>query len=342
MNKYKLGGVICQITQQGKSQGYFLSSVFVLAGCGGGGSGSSSPAAASTPVAISAANAVQVSGTVYDGAVSLDGAGSGGGALTGAVTQTGGGVDIGGVLVSILGAAQPLIASGQFSGITGVVVSGGGACTGGGTFNFSLDDVDNDSEISTGDTMSLTFDNCNEEGVVLNGGMALVGLVVVGDITASPYNLQFTMQMNNLAATENGQSETLNGSLSFAESTTDGVALVGSLSGSSIQYISGGVTATITGFRLDTTDNTSTGAYTLDISATVSSPAMGGEANIVTDTVFQGVGTNDPFTGQATITGANNSRVTLIAIDSINVRLQIDEDGDGVTDSTIDTTWAAL
>lgn len=326
-----------------KVAGLFLSSAFVIAGCGGGGSGgSSSPAAASAPVTISAANAVQVSGTVYDSAVSLDGAGSGSNVLTGAVTQTGGGADIGGALVSILRSAQPLVASGQFSGVTGAVLSSSGTCTGGGNFSFSLDDVDNDSAISTGDTMSLTFSSCNEGGVVLNGGMALGGLVVSGDITSFPYTLQFTMQMNNLVATENGQSETLNGSLSFSESTTDGVASVGTLSGSSIQYTSGGVTATITGFQLNTTDDAATGAYTLDISATVSSPSMGGEANLVTDTQFQGIGTNNPFSGQATITGANNSRVTLLVIDSVNVRLQIDEDGDGVTDSTIDTTWDAL
>ena len=63
---------------------------------------------------------------------------------------------------------------------------------------------------------------------------------------------------------------------------------------------------------------------------------------VVTDATFQGVEPNDPFTGQATITGANNSSVTLIAVDSVNVTLEVDADGDGIPEETIPTTWDAL
>jgi hypothetical protein len=63
----------------------------------------------------------------------------------------------------------------------------------------------------------------------------------------------------------------------------------------------------------------------------------------VTDTVFQGDGLSDyPSSGQATITGANNSRVTLIAMSSDTVRLEIDEDGNGTAETFVDTTWDAL
>jgi len=328
-----------------KVAGVLSFSAVVFAGCGGGSGGGSdggTAAAPSAPVVITAANAPQVAGASYNSVVGLNGAGAGGGVLTGAVTQTGSGVDIGGVLVSVLGAAQPLIASGQFSGVTGVVVSGSDVCTNGGTFSFTLDDVDNNSTLSTGDTMSLAFVNCNEAGTILNGSIALTGLVVSGDIITSPYTLQFTMQMNNLAAQENGQTDVVSGSATYSESSTDGVVTTSALSGTSLQYTSGGVTATITAFQLDSTDNLANGAYTFDVSATVSSPAMGGKATIVTSTTFQGTGSGNPFVGQAKATGASNSSVTLTAIDAVNVRLEVDEDGDGVIDSTTVTTWAAL
>ncbi len=326
-----------------KITGILSCSLFVLAACGGGGSGSGdNPAAASAPVTISAANAPQVSGAAYDSAIGLDNAASSGSVLTGAVTQAGGGVDITGAIVSVLGAAQPLISGGQFSSLTGVVVSGSDVCAGGGSFSFTLDDVDNNSDISTGDTMDLSFNNCNEAGVVLSGGLSLTGLVVSGDITTFPYSLQFTMQMKKLQTVENGESTKLDGTATFVESTTDGVVFNNSLSGSSIQYTAGGITVTVTAFRLDTTEDSGTGVYTLDASAAVSSSSLGGTATVVTDVPFQGAGSNDPFIGQATITGASNTRVTLIALDAVNVRLEVDEDGDGVTDTTIDTTWDAL
>jgi len=262
--------------------------------------------------------------------------------LTGAVTQTGSGFDVGSVLVSTLRAAQPLIASGQFSGVTGIVVSGNDVCTNGGTFSFSLDDVDNSSTISSGDTMSVSFVNCNEAGSILTGGIALTGLVVSGDVLTFPYTLQFTMRMKKLKAQENGQTDIANGAATYSESSTDGVVTTSRLSGPSIQYTSAGVTATITGFQIDSTDDAGTGAYTFNVTATVSSPSMGGSATIVTNTTFQGNGSGNPSVGQAKATGANNSSVTLTAIDAVNVRLDVDEDGDGLTDSTINTTWSAL
>ncbi len=329
-----------------KLVGVISFSATILAGCGGGsggGNGGGTAAAASAPVTITSANAPQVAGASYDNAVGLNGASSGGGVLTGAVTQTGSGFDVGGVLATALRTAQPLIATGQFSGVTGAVISSNNiACTNGGNFSFSLDDVDNSGTITSGDTMSISFANCNEAGSILNGSIALTGLVVTGDITTFPYTLQFTMQMNNLQAQENGLTDIANGAATYSESSTDGVVTTSRLSGASVQYTSAGVTATITAFQIDSTDNAGTGAYTFNVAATVSSPSMGGSATIVTNTTFQGNGSGNPFVGQAKATGANNSSVTLTAIDTVNVRLDVDEDGDGVTDSTTNTTWSAL
>ena len=41
------------------------------------------------------------------------------------------------------------------------------------------------------------------------------------------------------------------------------------------------------------------------------------------------------------ITG-NDSSARVIAIDNVNVRIEVDANGDGTVDATIDTTWAEL
>jgi len=101
-----------------------------------------------------------------------------------------------------------------------------------------------------------------------------------------------------------------------------------------------GGSATLSAFQLSSTENGA--AYTHDMNATVSSSEIGGSVTIVTDATFQGVDPNDPFTGQATITGANNSSVTLIAMDEVNVTLEVDADGDAIPEDIIPTTWDAL
>ncbi len=47
------------------------------------------------------------------------------------------------------------------------------------------------------------------------------------------------------------------------------------------------------------------------------------------------------MTGSIKITGAGNSSVTVTALDSVNVQLEVDTDGDNVIDVTIVTTWEA-
>mgnify|MGYP000464665755 CR=1 FL=1 len=155
-----------------------------------------------------------------------------------------------------------------------------------------------------------------------------------------PYSLQLTIQANNFSVTENSETASLNGAMTLSQSTGDGVSFTNTISGTSMALNETGGSATLSAFQLSSTENGS--AYTLDMNATVSSSEIGGAVTIVTDATFQGVEPNDPFTGQATITGANNSSVTLIAIDEINVTLDVDADGDGVPEESILTTWDAL
>ena len=319
-----------------------LSAAAGLAACGGGSGGGSDSGASADPVAISSANAPQVAGAAYNASGSLEGAGLGGaGFLTGAVTETtAGGVDMVEVIIAQLKASQSWFENHAAAFVTGAVVTATENCTDGGSFSFTLNDADDNQDLSTGDSLSATFSSCSEAGTVMNGTISINNLVISGDPLAPPYTLQLTIQANNFSVTENSETASLNGAMTLSQSTGDGVSFTNSISGTSMALNETGGSATLSAFQLSSTENGS--AYTLDMNATVSSSEIGGAVTIVTDATFQGVEPNDPFTGQATITGANNSSVTLIAVDSVNVTLEVDADGDGVPEDIIPTTWDAL
>ena len=323
----------------------FISVSVLLVACGGGGGGGSdSVTTSSAPVTISAANAEAVAAASYKTTAGLEGSGSGTtGFLTGAVTQTASpGINLIDVMISQF-KTIPQRASVNASGsLTGVVVSETIACAISGSMTITFDDADNDQQLSTGDSMSFSANDCTEDGMIMSGGVSMNNVSVIGDPLSAPHSMQLSMQANNFTVTEGVESIALNGGMTMAESTNDGILFTHSITGSSIQVTEGGVSAGLSNFSIEATEDDNTLAYTLDLNATVSSPELGGSVTIVTDTVFAGIEPNEPSSGQASITGANNSRVTLIAMGADNVRLEIDEDGNGTAETFVDTTWSAL
>jgi hypothetical protein len=321
---------------------FLLSAAAALAACGGGGSGGGSSAATADPVAISSANAAEVAGAAYSAPASLEGAGLGGaGVLTGAVTQVSDdGVDMVQVIIDQLKSSKALFAANPGAFVTGASITASEDCTNGGNFSFTLNDADDNQDLSSGDSLSATFNNCIEGTTRMNGTLSINNIQITGDPLTFPYSLQMTLQANNFSVTESGETSSLNGAMTLSQSTGDGVSFVNSVSGTSISLTESGGAATLSAYRLDGTENGS--SYTFDINATVSSPDIGGAVTIVTDVTFMGTEPGDPYTGEATITGAGNSSVTLVVLNEVNVQLLVDEDGDGATDTTIDTTWDSL
>ncbi len=323
----------------------FVSVSILLGACGGGGGGGSdSVTTSSAPVTISSANAGAVAAAAYKSAAGLEGGGSGAtGFLTAAVTQTASpGIDLVDVLMSQVKIIPQLASANPAASLTGVVVSETIACTNSGSISITFDDADNNQQLSTGDSMSFNASNCAEDGMTMNGSVSMNNVSVSGDPLSAPHSMQLSIQANNFTVTEVGESAALNGSMTMTESTNDGVLFTHSITGSSIQVTEGGVSASLNNFSINASEDNNTLAYTLDLNATVSSSELGGSVSIVTDTVFQGFDLDYPSSGQATITGANNSRVTLIALNSLDVRLEIDADGDGAAETITDTTWDAL
>jgi hypothetical protein len=211
-----------------------------------------------------------------------------------------------------------------------------------GSLSGSFNDADGDLTLSTGDTVSMTANNCAFGGVVMNGSISVSNVIVTGDSVMPPYSLQFTLQATGFSVTAGGETVVMSGDGTISEASSDSISDTSSFSGNGIQITAGGKTLTLTEYAIQETHNDNTGEYSISISATISSTGLGGSVVVSTDVALTGTGTLDPDAGQITCVGAGNTRVTLVPVDSISVQLEVDEDGDGITDQTIPADWADL
>ena len=74
---------------------------------------------------------------------------------------------------------------------------------------------------------------------------------------------------------------------------------------------------------------------------TLDTTALSGSIDYDTPVTFEGDNFGNPHTGELLVTG-DNSSARLIAIDSTDVRIEIDSDGDGDIDETLFLTWEEL
>ena len=228
-----------------------------------------------------------------------------------------------------------------------------------GTFTISGEIADETGTLLTpGDTISITFFNCDQgDGLVLNGKLALVVVTGVDTDFTPPYDFTFDTTLTNFSVTElaSGESFTANGDLTLREAVTaDGLFTETEASGNKLTAAVDGETETLKDYWIRGTLSAAANAYTAESSglsdccATLESTALGGSVDFENIEIFMGVGDNYPYTGDLFITGATvlvgsgNTSVELIAVDELCVDLLVDEDGDGVVDAGITTTWESL
>ena len=79
----------------------------------------------------------------------------------------------------------------------------------------------------------------------------------------------------------------------------------------------------------------------MDSSGTLDSSQLAGIVDYSTEIMFQGFDNDYPGIGELLVTGGTSS-ARLIALDNVNVRIEIDNNDDGTIDDVVDTTWDAL
>jgi len=223
-------------------------------------------------------------------------------------------------------------------------VSGQEPCVVSGTVDVTID-ISNPEQPSVNDTFVFEFTNCDDgSGAVVNGGMTITISSLGGDVASGNFLLGMQIRFSAYAVTEGGETTTAEGSISIEIDTRDPLVTTITVSTSALVTTSAGTEEVLTNLTVRITEDASMFpvAVTVETSFTISSPHIGGSVTVTTSLSLQSSGSDYPFEGELRIEGADRAVIVLIALDGNTVRLQIDIDGDGANDETLEMTWDEL
>ena len=313
-----------------------ISTAMALAACGGGGDGGlTGPVSPPSDLSINSGNGQDVARASFLAAArSVDLAGLVGN--SGVVADSGGGVFKPTARGAIMKPVRTAISSVPFGPETlPCDVSGSITVSG---------DLANPTTLSAGDVINIDADNCNDGlGEVIDGVIAFTVDAFSGDIFSGLYDMTMSLDITNFQVTTAEDVLMSNGDTSVTLDTLDTPAVSASVSGFSLTTDGNSSSESLTNYAsAQTVDaGVSPSPFTMTSSGTLDSSQLDGVVNYATPVMFQGFDSDYPGSGELLISGANSS-ARLIAVDNINVRVEIDSDGDGTIDDTIDTTWDAL
>ncbi|MCZ6786135.1 MAG: hypothetical protein O7E54_03115 [Planctomycetota bacterium] len=220
-----------------------------------------------------------------------------------------------------------------------------------GNVELNLTDLEPLDELSAGDTAEIDFRGCVIElgedfTMTLNGMLRIEAIVVSGDEESGVHDVQMRADFTNLSVMLGGAVVSLNGVFCLESSRADGVIVTQVIRGDYFSvFASGGgevYSGTLRDFRHERTIDTESGDYALSASATASGSRLGGVVTYETTTPFTGTDDDYPDSGEIVYTGARGGTVTVIALNDVDVEIQVDFDGDKSTDLTLNTTWDDL
>lgn len=208
-------------------------------------------------------------------------------------------------------------------------------CTYDGTVTLTWNDADNDVEPSTGDTASISFDNCKEDEGTYDGTISMTLVEWPEDFDALSYRLEVSFEVNKLKLISDAYSMHMNGKFSYLE-TEDGVEFkatvdIGSLAFSYTVEDESWSTA-FKDYIVSYAFDHDTSKYSVAADGEVDDSDLGGSIRIETQEPFEGgIGDFHPTSGVMQVFGANNSSVLGTAMGDVEqLRLEVDEDGDGM------------
>lgn len=205
-------------------------------------------------------------------------------------------------------------------------------------------EVSDPTTLSTGDRIMREFFDCDDgAGQILNGSYEIVINNFSGDLGQGLFNLNATVTFNGFEVTEGQQLTSFIGAATLHLDTSMPPMTRLSISGDSVSVSNNTDSATLMAFQTDVTRNAGVApeAYTIAASGMVSSTLFEGDVFYSTPITFQGSAGDYPFAGELLVAGGAGASVRLIALDDINVRLEIDL-GDGSGLVTQEATWAEL
>lgn len=331
-----------------------LSACLALTACGGGGS-SSAPPPETPQVAITNANQTEVARSVVSGGLALALAQplSAPGRATALASRSQATVLPPRVLAGVvqrvltrLAAAQHVTARVQpLAANTDTEL-----CSDGGTVATTYDDRDNNGDASAGDVLTAVFTQCREAGSVQVDGTVVLQVASAGAITETDLDLSGTLAFSNVSARFGDTLATLAGSVAASvairsDSTrmtmtvgSDALRIGASSTGYSERVVyDPGMRVSVVQSMVGTWST----SFTLDGSFTAES--LGGRVTVATAQPILQLETDDfPSSGQILAGGAAGSQLRVTVVDTTQVRLELDADGNGAFEAGKLVAWTAI
>ncbi|MGE0802473.1 MAG: hypothetical protein AB7G13_28015 [Lautropia sp.] len=316
-----------------------------LAACGGGGGGESAPQAG-TARTISDQTADAQLGSAYSAASALYSMGSSSSTL---VTKEAEAVGRFSTVDFALAKLDGLLASAGDGGSNAIAAKAVGsasvACSAGGTVAAIVDDANDDGVFGTGDTATIIFNGCREDGIVMSGRMLITQVLVTGSVHAPSYSVGATFAFESLtAASAWAPTVTIDGGFSIQASYVSGPAVVVSatVAGRSFSVTQGAETGNLSDFSASIAVNATAGRYQYSVSGRESNSATNGSITISSPVPFQGTVGTFPSSGSLRVQASDGSAARLTAMSATSVQIDVDANGDGAYESTSTRTWSQL
>jgi hypothetical protein len=196
--------------------------------------------------------------------------------------------------------------------------------------------------LGRGDQITAVFANCNDgDGAVYNGRLRIDVQGFTGDLFADRYQLDSRFTMTNLAITEDGLTETGNGTLNVNMNLLTAGLESYAISATRFELASGNTSWVFHDLVSSIDDDYRSGTWltTVSESGSLESSSFGGRVDYGTTTPFQSVDGSYPRVGVVRIDGANGTSVVVTALDEEDLQLAIDWTGDTVVDETRLMEW---
>jgi hypothetical protein len=214
-----------------------------------------------------------------------------------------------------------------------------------GTVNVNIVDNLTQGQMDAGDSVSFNYSACTFDDLVLNGAMSMTCQEASGAAPGA-FSYTVTVSYSNLTAASDGVTVSVNGGFTLTASSSDGVSVATTVSGTYLSAFASGAGQSFSGslsnFSMQSSYDDATGDFSRSINAVVASSELGGSVTYETILPFTGNEPDYPDAGQLVVTGANGGSVTLTALNDTTVEIAIDLDGNTVPDITFQTQWAEI
>ncbi len=195
--------------------------------------------------------------------------------------------------------------------------------------------------LTPGDTFRVDYDMCDQGlGEVIDGVIDLTVVDFSGTLDPPLYMLAMDAVITNLQVVTAADTVTGNGDARVTLDTQQAPFVSAGVSGTSLTMDANASSETLRNYVSSQTfdGNQVPAEYTLAASGTLNSTQLPGDVTYGTDPEFVGLGENYPQSGSLLVRG-DASSVRLVAVDDQNVRIEIDTNGDGTVDETLEMTW---